>query len=113
MKYTFDDFGVDTNSAALTKVVDRNGNEIDLGYSYDVGYSYGGWTSMTDTHGMSWVIVHNSAGLITSIESVGTLRCTSPSRGNPHRSANPSTGTRPADDTRFGSSKSARHTGRI
>jgi len=36
--------------------------------------------------------------------SVGTLRCSSASFPSPARSANASTGTRPAADTRFGSS---------
>ena len=36
--------------------------------------------------------------------SVGTLRCSSARRRSPARSANASTGTSPAADTRFGSS---------
>ena len=37
--------------------------------------------------------------------SVGTVRCSSARSRSPADSAKPSAGTRPADDTRFGSSK--------
>lgn len=39
--------------------------------------------------------------------SVGTLKCSSASSRSPADSANLTTGTRPADDTRFGSSNEA------
>ena len=39
--------------------------------------------------------------------SVGTVRCSSASSRSPARSASASTGTSPADDTRFGSSNTA------
>lgn len=39
--------------------------------------------------------------------SVGTVRCSSANSRNPADSANPIAGTSPADDTRFGSSKTA------
>ena len=39
--------------------------------------------------------------------SVGTLRCSSASDRSPARSANPTIGTSPAADTRFGSSNTA------
>src|SRR5699024_5378506 len=45
--------------------------------------------------------------------SVGTLRCSSPSSRSPALRARPISGTRPADDTRFGSSKTAETTGRV
>ena len=45
--------------------------------------------------------------------SVGTLRCSSANAGRPHWRANATIGTRPAQDTKFGSSKLADVTGRM
>ncbi len=61
-KYVFDNFGVDANPAVLSKVTDRNGNEID--YTYNTS---GVWTSVTDTHARTLSVHHNSSGYVDSI----------------------------------------------